>query len=424
MTDTNTKIKILTLGDHPLAPSGVGIQSRLFIEGLLNTGKYEFISLAGAHNHEDYTPVQTEQFGDLWKIYPIDGYGNTEVVRSIMRTERPDIVWMMTDPRWWSWLWQIEDEIRPLASMVYYHVWDNYPTPYFNEKFYRSNDSVVAISKLTEDILNQVVPDMNCTRIHHTVDESIFYPIDEDEVLKFRQEHIGETDRVLFFWNNRNHRRKQPTTLLWWFKEFAEQVGKDNVGLLFHSDPKEKVGSDIEHNLKRLDLHHGEVMISPLKYSEDKMAMLYNMVDCTINISDAEGFGLSTLESLFCGTPIIVNNTGGLQEQVTDGQTEFGVGIDPKVQNVIGSQLVPYIYEDKISKDDFIAALHKVYNMTKQERADLGSAGREYVLKNYSQEKATQLWDDLMTDIYNTHGSWNTTRTHRNWKLIEVGAAA
>ena len=414
------KVKILTLGDHPLAPSGVGIQSRLFIEGLLKTDKYEFVSLAGAHKHDDYTPMRTEQFGDDWRIYPIDGYGTPEVVRSIMRTEKPDIVWLMTDPRWWSWLWQIEDEIRPLAPMVYYHVWDNYPVPYYNEKFYRSNDSVVAISKLTEDILKQVTPDMDVTRIHHTVDESVYKPLPSEDVAKFRKEHIGESDRVLFFWNNRNHRRKQPTTLLWWFKEFAEEVGKENVALLFHTDPKEPVGSDIEHNLSRLELDHGEVMISPLKYGEDKMAMLYNMADCTINISDAEGFGLSTLESLFCGTPIIVNNTGGLQEQVTDGTTEFGVGIDPKVKNVIGSQLVPYIYEDKITKEDFIAALHKIYNMTKEERASLGSAGREYVKKNYSQNLATTMWDSLMTDIHENLGSWSTRKNHKNWKLIEV----
>lgn len=421
---TDKKIKILTLGDHPLAPSGVGIQSRLFIEGLLNTGKYEFVTLAGAHQHEDYTPMQTEQFGDQWKIFPIDGYGSVEVVRSILRTEKPDIVWMMTDPRWWTWLWQIEDEIRPLAPMVYYHVWDNYPTPYFNEKYYRSNDTVVAISKVTEDILNQVVPDMNTLRIHHTVDESVFAPLPQDEVDKFKAEHIGTDDRVLFFWNNRNHRRKQPTTLLWWFKEFAEQVGKENVGLLFHSDPKEKVGSDIEHNLSRLGLDHGEVMISPLKYSEEKMAMLYNMVDCTINISDAEGFGLSTLESLFCGTPIIVNKTGGLQEQVTDGETEFGVGIEPKVKNIIGSQLVPYIYEDKIAKEDFIEALHKIYAMTKEDRVALGKAGREYVLNNYSQASAIDMWDNLMTETYKTHGSWENRTGHKNWKLIELGAAA
>ena len=52
----------------------------------------------------------------------------------------------------------------------------------------------------------------------------------------------------------------------------------------------------------------------------DKLAEVYNAVDCTINISDAEGFGLATLESLSCGVPIIVNMTGGLPEQVTDGE--------------------------------------------------------------------------------------------------------
>ena len=38
---------------------------------------------------------------------------------------------------------------------------------------------------------------------------------------------------------------------------------------------------------------------------------------CTVGISDAEGFGLSTFESLACETPIVVTMTGGLQEQVT-----------------------------------------------------------------------------------------------------------
>ena len=111
-----------------------------------------------------------------------------------------------------------------------------------------------------------------------------------------------------------------------------------------------------------------------------------------------------------------------MQEQVTDGQTEFGVGINPKVQNVIGSQLVPYIYEDKISKDDFIAALKKIYNMTKEERSALGTAGREYVTKNYSQAKAVEMWDALLSDVHQRHGSWSERKNHRNWKLIEVAA--
>ena len=81
---------------------------------------------------------------------------------------------------------------------------------------------------------------------------------------------------------------------------------------------------------------------------------MYNMGDVTINISDAEGFGLATLESLSCGTPILVNMTGGLQEQVTDGENWFGIGIEPTSKAVIGSQEVPYICEDRVSKEDFI----------------------------------------------------------------------
>ena len=45
------------------------------------------------------------------------------------------------------------------------------------------------------------------------------------------------------------------------------------------------------------------------------LSVLYNAADVTIGLSDAEGFGLSTFESMACETPIIVTMTGGLQEQ-------------------------------------------------------------------------------------------------------------
>jgi len=416
---SDKKIKVLTLGDHPLAPSGVGIQTKLFVESILDTGKYSVISLAGAAKTTDFTPLKTEKYGEDWKIFPVEGYGKPEVVRSVLRTERPDIVWFMTDPRYWSWLWQLEDEVRPLASMVYYHVWDNYPPPLFNKKFYDSNDAVATISKLTSDIVKTVSPDVKEIHIPHTVDAEVYKPLPVEEVDAFRNAHMGETDRVIFFWNNRNARRKHPTTLLWWFREFAEEVGEENVALLIHTDPSDPVGSDLELNLRHMGMSDGQIMISPLKYPPERMALLYNMADCTINISDAEGFGLATLESLACGTPIIVNMTGGLQEQVTDGENWFGVGIEPSSTVVIGSQTVPYINEDRISKEDFLDALRKIYNMKSEERKALGEAGRQHVEKNYNQKTFAKQWDDLLTEIYNERGSWDTS-THRGWELLEV----
>ena len=116
------KIKVLTISDHPLSPSGVGTQTKYVIVELLKTGRYEFVSLGGAIKHESYQPVQIEEFKNSWTIFPIDGYGDPDTIRSILRTQKPDILWFMTDPRFYGWLWQAENEIRSLVPMVYYHV--------------------------------------------------------------------------------------------------------------------------------------------------------------------------------------------------------------------------------------------------------------------------------------------------------------
>ena len=106
------------------------------LEHLLKTGRYEVISFGGAIKHESYEPQKLDEYGDAWTIFPVDGYGTPDMVRSVIRNEKPDMVWFMTDPRFWGWLWEIENEIRPLMPMVYYHVWDNKPYPLYNKKYY------------------------------------------------------------------------------------------------------------------------------------------------------------------------------------------------------------------------------------------------------------------------------------------------
>ena len=79
------KKKILVLSDHPLSPSGVGLQTRYMIEALLKTGRYSFVCLGGAIKHESYEPQSVEPYGDDWRIFPIDGYGSHEIIRSVMQ---------------------------------------------------------------------------------------------------------------------------------------------------------------------------------------------------------------------------------------------------------------------------------------------------------------------------------------------------
>ena len=160
--------------------------------------------------------------------------------------------------------------------------------------------------------------------------------------------------------------------------------------------------------------------------------MVYNMCDCTVSVSDAEGFGLSTLESMACGTPIIATTTGGLQQQVTkldkishefilerNSQTprvqeyEHGFGLIPSSQGVIGSQQVPYIYEDRLNGKDVVEALLRMYNMDPKERKAMGLRGLAHTQKEYNFEDFIERWDNLFMNLHDRCGSWETRKNFK-----------
>ena len=417
------KKKILTLSDHPLSPSGVGTQTKYVIEALLKTGNYQVVSLGGAIKHHNYQPVKTEQWGDDWIIHPVDGYGTQDLIRSIIRTEKIDAVWIMTDPRFWGWLWEIDDEVRGVCPIIYYHVWDNYPYPTYNRKHYLSNDVIATISKVTDDIVRTVAPEVECHYVPHAVNEDIFKPLPEDEVKEYKNHVLsqsGSQDKFVFFWNNRNARRKQSGSLLFWYKDFLDRVGDDKACLIMHTDVKDPHGQDLDHIIRELGMDKGQVVFSTQKIPPQDMAKLYNMADCTINVSDAEGFGLATLESLSCGTPIIATKTGGLQEQVTDGETEFGVALEPASKAIIGSQEIPWIYEDRLNGKDVTDAMQKMFEMGSAERKKLGELGKAHVENNYSFESFEAKWVELMAETMKRCGSWADRKGKANWTLKEI----
>ena len=417
------KIKILTLSDHPLSPSGVGTQTKYVCEALLSTGRYSIISFGGAIKHNDYTPKMVDPYGEDWKIVPVDGYGTPEMIRSVLRTEKPDLLWFMTDPRFFGWLWQIENEIRPLVPMVYYHVWDNYPVPMFNRKYYVSNDAIATISKVTDDIVSKAAPEVKRQYIPHAVNGQVFKPMTPQQVEDVRTNSLPESDRekVIFFWNNRNARRKHSGTLIYWFKEWLDKNNlHEKAQLIMHTDPNDPHGQDLNHIIEHLELNDRQVLLSTQKIPPEHLAAMYNMADCTINISDAEGFGLATLESLSCGTPIIVNMTGGLQEQVTDGKDWFGIPLLPSSKSVIGSQDVPYIYEDRIDKGQFMSALSKIYNIPAMERRKMGMMGRKHVETNYNFENFNSTWVEFIDKIVEEGGSWEARTNYNGIRFMEV----
>ena len=408
------------MSDHPLMPSGVATQTKYVIESLLASGKFQIWSLGGAIKHNDY---DIQNLGPDWTVEPVDGYGNQQKIRERLKSFRPDMIWFMTDPRFYEWLWSIEDEVREHVPIVYYHVWDNYPYPHYNKRFYSSTDAIASISKVTSDIVRTVSPEVMERYVPHAVSTDLFKKVTDPEQLKniaTQKKQLNLENKFVFLWNNRNARRKQSGSLIFWFKKFLDEVGKDKASLILHTAPRDENGQPLDYIANELGLDQGEVIFSTEKFPLNMLPVFYNVADCVVNIADAEGFGLSSLEALACEIPVINTMTGGLQEQVYDGENFFGVGLYPTSKSIIGSQQVPYIYEDRLSEEVVVDAFKTMYNMSPEERSELGKKGRAHVMKNYNFETFNEFWPNFLTEVHEKFGSWDTRKEYTRWEMEKL----
>lgn len=410
------------MSDILLAPSGIGTQSKLLIDGLSKTGRFEFIQCGGAIKHHSYQPIQ---YNECTKIYPVDGYGSKEIVRSLIRTERPDIVLFFTDPRFWIFLFEIENEVRHFAPMVFFGIWDAGPKPSFNRKYWSSCDAFFAISKLTHRLVTEVCPELENHWVGHSVDTEIFKRYPEQEISDFRRQVIPKdpnNEKFVIFWNSRNARRKLSGSLVWWYADFLDIVGKDKAVLVLNTDPRDPNGQPLVELMEERGLTNGEVIISNQKVDAKVIALFNNIADIGINISDAEGWGLSVMEALACETPVIGNMIGGIVDQLQDPDTNeiYGIGLEPVSRAIIGSQDVGYIEESRVSKDQVVNALIEMYNTPKEKRREIGQRARKHILKNLNFSSYIDKFDKLLTKIHEERGSWETRTKYKSWEMKEL----
>jgi hypothetical protein len=191
-------------------------------------------------------------------LYPVDGYGNPDLLRQFIELEKPDAIMLITDPRYFEFIFAMENELRKTIPIAYLNIWDDYPTPLYNKAFYEACDLLMGISKQTVNINKLVLDDKVGNKViryvPHGLDETMFYPItpespDYNEFIEFKKQTLGnkDFDYVLFF-NSRNIRRKQiPDTMLA-FRYFLDKLPKekaDKCALLLHTEMVSEHGTDL-----------------------------------------------------------------------------------------------------------------------------------------------------------------------------------
>ena len=454
--------KILLLCDDIRMTSGISTMAREIVIG--TSHYYNWVNVGGAMQHPEAgkrldVSADTSNVAGIPDasvfIYPTNGYGSPELIRQLIDVEKPDALMMFTDPRYWVWLFQMENEIRKKIPIIYLNIWDDFPAPIYNESFYDSCDALMSISKQTklinELVLGKKAKSKVLTYVPHGINEKHFYPINEFmkedwQKLQDKKQKIFGKDQPEFviFYNARNIRRKCTSDLIAAYAVFCDRIGKNSAkkcALLLHTQVRDENGTDLEvvRNLV-CDPEYQKVYFSDERLNVDQMNILYNMADATALISSNEGWGLSLTESMMAGRMIIANVTGGMQDQVRfvddkgkwftpskdipsnhfgkyKEHGEWAKAVFPTNMSIVGSIPTPYIFDDRCDFRDVAKAIEEIYNMEPEERQRRGLKAREWVTSDESMMSARKMCENVISSIDTT---FDTFKPRKSFELIKT----
>jgi glycosyltransferase involved in cell wall biosynthesis len=417
--------KILLICDDIRVHSGVATVAKEIVVHTAN--HFNWSQIAGAIKHPEKGKVldlssETNKMAGIddtyVKLFPVDGYGNEQILRDIIRVEKPDAIMLFTDPRYFDFVFRMEAEIRKTCPIIYLNIWDDLPAPMYNSAFYEACDLLLGISKQTVNINKLVLKDKEKNRLFkylpHGKNENIYYPLTQEEksTKEFKDfKKIlfkNKTPKFISFFNSRNIRRKQiPDTLLA-FREFLYSLPKEEAKdcyLVLHTEAVTDHGTDLYKVREFLfgEDFEDQIIFSHQKYDDKVLNWLYNIADVHTLLTSNEGWGLANTEAILSGTPIIANVTGGMQDQMrfVDNEDkwfepsaevpsnhrgtykkhgEWAFPVYPTSRSIQGSPPTPYIYDDRCAWEDATVRMQECYKLGRKELKRRGLKGREWAL--------------------------------------------
>ena len=455
--------KILLLCDDLRTHSGIGTIAK---EMVLHTcHRYNWVQLGAAIKHPEQGKTidlseETNRISNLSdsnvKIYPNSGYGDSAIIRKLIKAEEPDAIFIFTDPRYWSWLFQMENEIRRKVPIIYLNIWDDYPAPMYNKTYYESCDLLMGISKQTVNINKLVLGDKAKDKlieyVPHGLNDKIYFPLTAEqkqtsEYSSFTKKLLeGKNYNFITLYNSRNIRRKQVPDTIWAFKQFVDQLPLEKAkqcALVLHTQKIDNNGTNLPEVVEALcgDDPRYNIIFSDQKLSAEQMNWLYNLSDVQIQLTSNEGWGLSLTEAILCGNPIIANVTGGMQDQMRfvdgDGKWftpnekvpsnhrgtykehgEWAFPVFPASISIVGSVPTPYIWDDRCEASDAAEQLMNVYKLGTKERKTRGLKGREWALSQEAGFTSTHMGNRMINCIDTLFKTW---KPREKYTLIKVG---
>jgi len=263
-------------------------------------------------------------------------------------------------------------------------------------------DLIVAYSHFGYNELLKHFPDFMVRYIPHAVNaKEVFKPRSEEEKPQLRDKwNIPRDDFLVLFVGTNMGERKNIPQLMLTFKRFVEKHPDSDL-YLFTNLAQYPSGYNIIGFAEELGIQKKVMMPrfnTILDSVEDKeLAELYACADVTVNATLGEGFGMSVLESMACGVPVIATNNSSMTELVQG----HGWLVDtvPEETWIDIPCWIPTLQRfNPPNLGSLLKCLEEAYENTDL-RKEYGRNSRDFAVKNYDWSELMPKWDALIKEM-------------------------
>jgi len=206
----------------------------------------------------------------------------------------------------------------------------------------RRADAVIAVSEATKrDVVELLgVPPERVTVIPEAV-ESDFAPPDRASAMRAVRVRFGLTPRYVLYVGQFDPRKNMDGLL----SAFARAADSERDLRLVIVGELGKLASFLTRALEQTHAPRERVVVTG-HVSDADLAALYAGAECLLHAALLEGFGLTALESLAAGTPVVGYRAGAVEEVVGDA----GLLVDSEEPEALGDALLTYLRDDDLQR--------------------------------------------------------------------------
>ena len=204
-------------------------------------------------------------------------------------------------------------------------------------------DAVIAPSQATaRDVIDRLRVPPRCVHVIAEAVDVDFAPLPHAEGQRRARERYGIPARYVLYVGQFDPRKNMDGLL----RAFAGAAADDPELCLVVAGDLGKLATHLHEALARTAAPRERVIVTG--YVDDAtLASLYSGAECLLHAALLEGFGLTPLESLAAGTPVVGYRAGAVEEVVGDA----GLLVDPQDPEALGDALRRYLSSPSLAAD-------------------------------------------------------------------------